>query len=82
MMPETGTGLVFYRLDPAASKFTAQAFAEGLLSMSWRAAPDNAEALVIQPSAEVVWWNSLMRTGFGGARTVDMIVGEQLPQIC
>jgi len=33
MMPETGTGLVHYRLDPAASKFTVQAFAEGLLSM-------------------------------------------------
>ena len=32
-MPETGTGLVHYRLDPAASKFTVQAFAEGLLSM-------------------------------------------------
>lgn len=32
-MPETGTGLVRYRFDPAASKFTAQAFAEGLLSM-------------------------------------------------
>jgi len=33
MTPETGTGLVHYRLDPAASKFTVQAFAEGLLSM-------------------------------------------------
>jgi polyisoprenoid-binding protein YceI len=33
MMPETGTGLVHYRLDPAASKFTVQAFAEGLLSL-------------------------------------------------
>ena len=33
MMPKTGTGLVHYRLDPAASKFTVQAFAEGLLSM-------------------------------------------------
>jgi len=32
-MPETGTGLIHYRLDPAASKFTVQAFAEGLLSM-------------------------------------------------
>lgn len=32
-MPETGTGLVRYRFDPAASKFTVQAFAEGLLSM-------------------------------------------------
>lgn len=33
MMPETGTGLVHYRLDPATSRFTVQAFAEGLLSM-------------------------------------------------
>ena len=32
-MPETGTKLVHYRFDPAASKFTVQAFAEGLLSM-------------------------------------------------
>ena len=32
-MSETGTGLVHYRFDPAASKFTVQAFAEGLLSM-------------------------------------------------
>lgn len=23
-----------------------------------------------------------MRTGFGGARIVDMLVGEQLPRIC
>ena len=27
------TGVVNYRLDPAASKFTVQAFAEGLFSM-------------------------------------------------
>jgi polyisoprenoid-binding protein YceI len=33
MMPETGSGLVHYQLDPAASRFTVQAFAEGLLSM-------------------------------------------------
>lgn len=33
MMPEAGTGLVHYHLDPAASKFTVQAFAEGLLSV-------------------------------------------------
>ena len=32
-MPETGSGLVHYQLDPAASRFTVQAFAEGLLSM-------------------------------------------------
>ena len=32
-MPETGNGLVHYQLDPAASRFTVQAFAEGLLSM-------------------------------------------------
>lgn len=32
-MSETGTGLVHYRFDPAASKFNVQAFADGLLSM-------------------------------------------------
>lgn len=32
-MPEAGAGLVHYRFDPAASRFTVQAFAEGLLSM-------------------------------------------------
>jgi polyisoprenoid-binding protein YceI len=32
-MPEAGPGLVHYRFNPAASKFTVQAFAEGLLSM-------------------------------------------------
>jgi polyisoprenoid-binding protein YceI len=32
-MPKATTGLVHYLFDPAASKFTAQAFAEGLLSM-------------------------------------------------
>ena len=32
-MAEAGAGLVHYRFDPAASRFTVQAFAEGLLSM-------------------------------------------------
>lgn len=32
-MPEADTGLVHYHFDPAASKLTVQAFAEGLLSM-------------------------------------------------
>ena len=33
MMPEAGPGVVQYRFDPAASRLTVQAFAEGLLSM-------------------------------------------------
>ena len=33
MMPEASTQLAHYRLDPSASTFKVQAFAEGLLSV-------------------------------------------------
>ena len=47
-----------------------------------RAHPAGADAAIIgeigaSPEGEVI-----MRTGFGGDRIVDMLVGEQLPRIC
>jgi hydrogenase expression/formation protein HypE len=47
-----------------------------------RAHPAGADAAVIgevvrEPAGMVV-----MQTAFGGARIVDMLVGEQLPRIC
>jgi hydrogenase expression/formation protein HypE len=47
-----------------------------------RAHPLGAEAAVVgeivaEPAATVV-----LRTGFGGTRIVDMLVGDPLPRIC
>ena len=56
-------------------------YAEGALA-ALKAAPGGAEAVIIgeireQPAATV-----LGRTGYGGTRVIDMLVGDPLPRIC
>lgn len=47
-----------------------------------RARPEGAGAAVIGRVVAGPAGQVRMRTGFGGARIVDMLVGEQLPRIC
>lgn len=47
-----------------------------------RALPEGAGAVVIGRAMAGTAGRVTMRTGFGGSRIVDMLVGEQLPRIC
>ena len=47
-----------------------------------RAHPLGAEATVVGTVAEEPAATVVMRTGFGGTRIVDMLVGDPLPRIC
>ena len=44
--------------------------------------PSGRQAIVIGEAVEAHPGTVVMRTTFGGARIVDMLVGEQLPRIC
>jgi len=47
-----------------------------------RAHPAGRDAAVIGAVTEAPHGTVILRTGFGGERIVDMLVGEQLPRIC
>jgi hydrogenase expression/formation protein HypE len=47
-----------------------------------RAHPLGTEAAIIGRVGDGEPGGVTMRTGFGGSRIVDMLVGEQLPRIC
>ena len=47
-----------------------------------RALPEGEEACIIGKAHARTPGRVTLRTAFGGARLVDMLVGEQLPQIC
>ncbi len=47
-----------------------------------RATPAGREAVAIGRAMEKGSMPVVMKTGFGGTRIVDMLVGEQLPRIC
>ena len=51
------------------------------LSFSWTVLQWRKTALLVKSKTEPGGIVS-MRTGFGGTRIVDMLVGEQLPRIC
>ncbi len=61
--------------------FVPEAEAAAALS-AMRARPEGAGAAVIGRAVEGHVGQVRMRTAFGGARIVDMLVGEQLPRIC
>lgn len=47
-----------------------------------RALPEGAGAVIVGRAIEGRSGRVTLRTGFGGSRIVDMLVGEQLPRIC
>lgn len=55
--------------------------AEAVLT-AMRSLPEGAEATVIGKALNGPPGRVTLRTAFGGARLVDMLVGEQLPRIC
>lgn len=61
--------------------FVPEAEAEATLN-AMRARPEGREAVIIGRARKGVAGRVTMRTLFGGARIVDMLVGEQLPRIC
>ncbi len=61
--------------------FTPAEAAEAVLS-AMRATPAGAGAVIIGRAVGEHAGQVRMRTPFGGARIVDMLVGEQLPRIC
>ena len=66
-----GTLVVFVPEDETDAALTAM-----------RAMPEGREATVIGRVVDGMAGRVTMRTLFGGARIVDMLVGEQLPRIC
>ncbi|SFM33528.1 hydrogenase expression/formation protein HypE [Shimia aestuarii] len=66
-----GTLVVFVPEDEADAALAAM-----------RAMPEGREATVIGRVVDGMAGRVTMRTLFGGARIVDMLVGEQLPRIC
>jgi len=58
-----------------------EAEAEAALA-AMRAVDTGAGAVIIGRAVEGPAGQVTMRTLFGGARIVDMLVGEQLPRIC
>jgi hydrogenase expression/formation protein HypE len=54
----------------------------GAVLAAMRARPEGAGAVVIGRAMAGVPGRVTMRTRFGGARIVDMLVGDQLPRIC
>ena len=44
--------------------------------------PEGAGATIIGHTLERCGAPVTLRTAFGGARIVDMLIGEQLPRIC
>lgn len=61
--------------------FVAPGDAEAALA-AMRSVPEGEGATIIGAAAEGMAGRVTMRTRFGGARIVDMLVGEQLPRIC
>lgn len=61
--------------------FVPQAQAEAALA-AMRTVPEGAGATIIGRAVDGPAGRVTMRTLFGGARIVDMLVGEQLPRIC
>ncbi len=47
-----------------------------------RAHPAGADAAIIGTVSDQAAGTVILKTGFGGERVVDMLVGEQLPRIC
>ena len=66
-----GTLVVFVPADEADAALEAM-----------RAMPEGREATIIGRVVDGTAGRVTMRTLFGGARIVDMLVGEQLPRIC
>lgn len=52
------------------------------LVAAMRAHPDGVAARIIGEVHADARYRVIMRTAFGGARVVDMLIGEQLPRIC
>lgn len=61
--------------------FLPEAQAQAALD-ALRALPEGRSAVIIGRAIEGMPGRVTMRTAFGGARMVDMLVGEQLPRIC
>lgn len=61
--------------------FVPEAQADAALA-AMRARPEGREATIIGRATGPGLHRVTMRTAFGGARIVDMLVGEQLPRIC
>lgn len=61
--------------------FVPEAEAAAALA-AMRARPEGAGACVVGRAVAEHAGQVRMRTAFGGARIVDMLVGEQLPRIC
>jgi len=66
-----GTLVVFVPEDQAEAALAAM-----------RARPEGRDAVTIGTATDAHPGQVRMRTAFGGARIVDMLVGEQLPRIC
>ncbi|HSA81730.1 MAG TPA: AIR synthase-related protein, partial [Geminicoccaceae bacterium] len=73
---------VLYLACEGALAAAVPAAASELVVAAMRAHPDGTGARVIGEVYPSALPRVVMRTGFGGARIVDMLVGEQLPRIC
>ena len=58
-----------------------QEYAEKILQ-AMQALPEGRDSVIIGEVVEAPKGRVILKTSFGGARIVDMMVGEQLPRIC